>query len=338
MSEVISKELSRGHIAGPFTSPPFPNLHCSPLGCVPKKDGSYRLIIDLSSPPGRPVNEKIPKDSISVVFAKFDDAIELLRSLGPGTLMGKIDIKHAFRIFPVRLVNIELLCTFWQGFYFVELRLPFGLRSSVFIFNSFADALAWILRNNYLINILTHYLDNFWTAGPANSTQCASNLERIQYVFQKLGVPIAPEKLEGPTTCITYLAIEIDSVAQVIGLPPPKFQELLSLLSAWYTKKECTKRELLSLIEKLAFAAKVVRSGCLFLRHLIDLSTSVTKLHHHATLNLEARKDIRWWSDFLPTWNGISIIPDKDWSYQADLEIFTDAASTLGYVAYYHGK
>ena len=63
VSETISKELSQGHIAGPFTSPPFPNLHCSPLGCVPKKDGPYKLIIDLSSPPGRSVNENIPKDS-----------------------------------------------------------------------------------------------------------------------------------------------------------------------------------------------------------------------------------------------------------------------------------
>ena len=126
-----------------------------------------------------------------MVFAKFDDAVELLRSLGPGTLMGKIDIKHAFKICPVWLADIELLGTFWQGLYFVELHLPFGLHSPVFIFNSIADALAWILCNNYLIHILTHYLDDFWTAGPANSTQCASNLARIQYVFHKLGAPIA---------------------------------------------------------------------------------------------------------------------------------------------------
>ena len=192
VSEAISKELSRGHVAGPFASPPFPNLHCSPLDCVPKKDESYRLIIDLSSPPGRSVNENKPKDSFSVVFAKFDDAEELLCSLGPGALRDKTDIKHAFRICPVRLANIELPGTFWQGLCFVELRLPFALRSSVFIFNSFADALAWILRNNYLINILTHYLYDFSAAGPANSTQCASNLARIQYVFHKLGVPITP--------------------------------------------------------------------------------------------------------------------------------------------------
>ena len=45
VSEAISKEPSQDHIAGPFASPPFPNLHCSPLGCVPKKDRLYRLII-----------------------------------------------------------------------------------------------------------------------------------------------------------------------------------------------------------------------------------------------------------------------------------------------------
>ena len=56
------------------------------------------------------------------------------------------------------MADIELLDTFWQGLYFVEFRLPFSLQSSVFIFNCFADALAWILRNNYLIDILTHYL------------------------------------------------------------------------------------------------------------------------------------------------------------------------------------
>ena len=55
ISQAIQKELSRGHIAGHFKEPPFPNLHCSPLGAVPKKDGSYRLIIASSSPPGKPV-------------------------------------------------------------------------------------------------------------------------------------------------------------------------------------------------------------------------------------------------------------------------------------------
>ena len=53
ITEAIKKELLRGHTAGPFLSPLFKDLHCSSLGAVPKKDGSYRLIMDLSSPPGQ---------------------------------------------------------------------------------------------------------------------------------------------------------------------------------------------------------------------------------------------------------------------------------------------
>lgn len=50
VTEVLLKEVSRGHRAGPFSSLPLPTLQCSPLGLVPKKDGSWRIITDLSLP------------------------------------------------------------------------------------------------------------------------------------------------------------------------------------------------------------------------------------------------------------------------------------------------
>ena len=56
-----------------------------------------------------------------------------------------------------------------------------------------------------------------------------------------------PDKLEGPTTVLTYLEIEIDSDDQVIRLPDDKYSDLHSQLTQWIGKKKCTKRELLSL-------------------------------------------------------------------------------------------
>ena len=261
VTEAISKELSRGHVAGPFRQTPYEKLACSPLGAVPKKDGSYRLIIDLSSPPGRSINDGVLKNDHSVVFSRFDDAVTMVQHLGKGAIMAKIDIKHAFRICPVRPEDYECLGTFWEGLYFVELRLPFGLRSSVFIFNTFADALQWILKNKHLIVELIHYLNDFFTAGEADSPQCAANIEVVKKVFHQLGVPLAKEKLEGPTTEIMYLGIEIDSVRREIRLLAEKCNELSCLLDGWAGKKKCTKRELLSLIGKLAFASKVVHSS-----------------------------------------------------------------------------
>ena len=48
ISTAILKELNRGHTKGPFTTPPFQHFHLSPLGGVPKPDGSIRVILDLS--------------------------------------------------------------------------------------------------------------------------------------------------------------------------------------------------------------------------------------------------------------------------------------------------
>ena len=63
----IKKELTLQRIAGPFASPPFPNLHISPLGVVPKKQhGSYRLIHHLSHPTGSSINDNIPQELCTV--------------------------------------------------------------------------------------------------------------------------------------------------------------------------------------------------------------------------------------------------------------------------------
>ena len=67
VTEAIRKELSRGHTAGPFSQPPMSPFHCSPLGAVPKKDGTFRIILDLSSPRGSSINEGIPKDEFLCV-------------------------------------------------------------------------------------------------------------------------------------------------------------------------------------------------------------------------------------------------------------------------------
>ena len=115
---------------------------------------------------------------------------------------------------------------------------------------------------------------------------CSQWMATFNTIFSDIGVPIAIEKTVGPSTQITYLGIEIDTVAQSIRIPEEKHTLLMALLKEWKGKQKCTKREVLSLICTLSFAAKVTKPGRIFLRRLIDLSTSVTKLHHHISLNL----------------------------------------------------
>lgn len=307
VTAAISTELSRGHTAGPFVAPPFDNFHCSPIGAVEKPDGSVRLILDLSSPRGNSVNEGIPADMFSVVYSRFDDAVDLVRTVGVNGFMAKIDVKHAFRLCPVRQSDLPLLCFSWQDLFYVELRLPFGSRSSPFIFNSFADAVCWIIIFHFQVRLLVHYLDDYFTISSSLS-DCQSAVHSILRAFSALGIPVAVEKLVGPSRRLTYLGIEIDSRAQAIRLPQSKLVELRTLIRAWKLRKKCTKRELLSLIGKLSFASKVIKPGRMFLRRFIDLSTTVVSLHHHIHLNKEVQADFKWWDEFLVNWHGVSII------------------------------
>ena len=208
--------------------------------------------------------------------------------LGPDA---KLDIKHAFRLCRAHSCDWPLLGYFWHNIYFIDTRLPFGSRSSPFIFNTFADALAWIFVSVFGIPWLLHYLDDFFIC--ARSQQdCLQHIDIFQSACDELGVPLASDKTVGPASTVTYLGIEINSSHQTIKLPNDKFLELQSLLMKWYDRKKCTKRDFLSMIGSLSFACKVVKPGRICLRRLIDLSTTVTCLNHHISLNAEAREDI----------------------------------------------
>ncbi|XP_066914570.1 uncharacterized protein [Clytia hemisphaerica] len=257
-----------------------------------------------------------------------------MRLMGPGCYMGKIDIKHAFRLCPVHPDDWPLLGYCWQGKYFFDLCLPFGSRSSPCIFNMFADALQWILVRKCLITAISHYLDDFILCAPSfNEAQL--KMDVVQALFKDVGVPVALDKLEGPSQVMTYLGIEIDSVSSSIRLPTSKLVELKGMVSAWRSKRKCTKRELLSLIGSLSFACKVIRPGRIFLRRLIDLSSSVVRLNHHIDLTSDVRLDLEMWSEFLDSWNGSSFIPTPI-SLQAPFEISTDA-SFLGFGCFFQG-
>ena len=51
----LQNEVSCGRVAGPFSTPPFTDLHISRFGVVPKNNqpGKWCLILDLSSPDGQ---------------------------------------------------------------------------------------------------------------------------------------------------------------------------------------------------------------------------------------------------------------------------------------------
>ena len=125
--------------------------------------------------------------------------------------MAKVDIRSAYRHVSVHPDDRLLLGMRWRDHIFVDKVLPFGLRSAPKIFNSIADALEWVIKTRGVARV-DHYLDDFITVGEPDQDTCACNLQIILDVCRELGVMVAVEKCEGPTCCIIYLGVEIDSV------------------------------------------------------------------------------------------------------------------------------
>ena len=103
--------------------------------------------------------------------------------------------------------------------------LPFGLRSAPKIFNAVADTLNWHLHRAG-IPIICHYLDDYIIVTPSDRALCIKFIEIIHCECDRLGIPIATHKSEGPTTCIIFLGIEIDTMSGQLRLPDETAQNL----------------------------------------------------------------------------------------------------------------
>ena len=178
-----------------------------------------------------------------------------------------------------------------------------------------------------------HYIDDFLTAGRAGTGECANNLSTIKSTCEWLGVLLKWSKVEGPTTELTFLGIVLDTVRGEVRLPQEKLDQLISLVSAWSHRKACRKRELLSVIGKLAHACKVVKPGRTFLRRMMDTAQRARKLDHWIHLTAEFRSDLLWWHMFLPLWNGRSMLEVHQPQWQPDIVFSSDASGSWGWGA-----
>jgi hypothetical protein len=271
VSDYISNEVALGHSRGPFPSPPLSDFVTSALGVVQKKSGGYRLIMDLSRPISRSVNDFIDRDCYSIQYCRFDDAVRLLIQAGPGALMAKQDVKAAFRLIPVREEDHHLLGFCFNNSFYYDLVLSFGLRSSPFLWCMVADAVHWIFTNVSGNRDLCHYMDDYWFCGPANSGVCESSVKTFTLLCGALGLPLAANKAEGPASVLTFLGICLNSVTQTMSLPPGKLNEIMDLLASWSSRVTCKKRELQSIIGSLYFASVCVPAGRLYVRRMIAL-------------------------------------------------------------------
>ena len=114
VSDYLTKETNAGRIICPLK---VAGLQVNRIGVIPNghTPRKWRLITDLSFPPGRSINDGIEQRLCSMLYITVDTVAKELASLGPGALMAKVDIEVAYRLVPVHPDDRALLAVRWKG-------------------------------------------------------------------------------------------------------------------------------------------------------------------------------------------------------------------------------
>ena len=143
---------------------------------------------------------------------------------------------------PVHPEDQHLLEVHWEGTVYIDRVLLFGLRSAPKLFSAVADALHWILHKKGIKKSL-HYLDDFILV-VGNHQMAVRQKDILLGTFEELKVPIEQSKLEGPSTCLSFLGIEIDTTYLQLHLPSSKLSNLKETLAECIQLRSMTKRNL----------------------------------------------------------------------------------------------
>ena len=339
INDFIEEGLRLGRIEGPHESLP-PNFKVSPLGAFKRhRSNKVRPIHDLSWPPGLSTNDGIDSSEYSMSYMTIDDVIRFAQ-MYDDPWATKIDIRGAYLFVKVRPEDRHLLGFKWQRpnhdtEYFNHASLPFGLSSACYLFNEIADSLQEVMIHRGAPPTTTHYLDDFISvsnghqAGVKTHTIMEGTADDAGFETHKSG----PKNVVSAKVfdCIGYI---VDFNLMQIRISEDRMQEIREILAEWKTKQTASKREILSIIGKLQFCAKVIRDGSKFLRRLIELSKKPRLLHHRVTMSREAIADLAWWDACLESHNGIYAIP-RPWSVDNTHIVFSDASDiAAGIVCY----
>jgi hypothetical protein len=354
--KIIMADVAQLKKAGPYPQPAPVNggaANVSPLGAVTKRGSAkVRVIHDLSFPRGGDsINAGVA--DVYLPLSSFGHAARAVSELGRGCLLIKLDVEAAYKQVPVRPQDWHLLGFVFDGKFYYERVLPFGLRSSCRLWDMFAAALHFLCEHQLGVAVphfVVHYVDDFlFVVHSADGGAAArAMLQGALALCRSLGVPMAELKTEGPVTSLAFLGIELDTVAMEARLDASRLAELRALCLAWQSKGAASAIELQSLAGKLNFACSVVRPGRIFIRHILQRIRAIAQMRSERTgrplpriaqvsLPPEVHEDVSWWAEFLPRWNGKSLLYDRAWEDAPSIQLVTDACG-VGYGGYFGGR
>lgn len=297
--------------------------HCvSPIGCVSKKSGSFRLIADLREVNNYSNVEKFVNEGI-------DTVIDIVESDDYGVT---VDLKSGFFHVPVHKSSQTYLGFEWQGSFYVWCVLPFGYCGSPYYFNKVLRPVVTYLRQNGLR--VSVYVDDFINLAKLNKIH--EDRDFMIKTLEDLGWHINYEKSQlEPKQDIDYIGYIIDTHSEkypVIRIPRCRIYKLRKDIKRVLRQEQVSARVLARVLGQCVSMTKAVLPGKLLLRNAYRVLAGKKSWEALLTLDQASRLDLEWWESAVDQWNGRVLAPQ-----QVEAQVQTDASDS-GWGAYFNGS
>lgn len=137
-------------------------------------------------------------------------------------------------------------------------------------------------------------------------------MSSFHVICDDINIPLSEEKTEGPTTNLTYLGFELDTVAMKIRIPLDKISKARHCLQETIASKKVRLNAFQSLVGLLNFFTRAIPSGRAFNSELYFAMSQAKKPHHFIRITTSIRHNLKTWLFFLEKYNGVSVFCNLD--------------------------
>ena len=286
----------------------------------PKKDGSFRFILDLTW-----VNTHVQYEHFKM--HSLNTALEMMR---PQCWMGSVDLKDAYYTVPIMKEHRKFLRFRWAGELFQFAVLPNGLACAPRIFTKLLNPVFAKLREEG--HECFQYIDDSFVVADSEQ-KCRESLRSLSTTLGKLGFLVHEDKsVMDPSQRLDFLGFRLDSNKFKVFLTLEKEGKLTRAGESILGKDVCSIRELAGFIGLTIAFSHAFRYGprhtkCLEIEKVMALKQAKGNFDAKLRLSVRACVEIRWWLDNV-TFSGRKILEGEP-----DQVLFTDA-STEGWGAH----
>ena len=287
------------------------NTFVSNIFSKPKKDGSFRIILDLTE-----LNKHV-----TYRHFKMDTLQTALDLMTPNCYMASVDWKDAYYSVPVATDMRKFLVFRWEGEAFQYTCLPNGLACAPRVFTKLTKVIFSQLRK--IGHVSTSYIDDCLLLAKT-SKACVQNIKATIELSEKAGFLVHDEKsVLKPTQKIVYLGFWLDSTNMTITLTSEKAQKIKVACKNLLQSQKTSIKNLSRVVGLLVASIPGVQYGKLLYRSLDNHKSAALKENKgdftaQTELTQTCKQDLLWWAENIEHESRNIITPKPDVVIETD--------------------